>query len=68
MSPRPKYTAAVDFSCGGLRFTAGDPVDNPIVLDAVLPFGGRFVTTNTKRGTRADTTTTSAEADTPKEQ
>lgn len=49
MSPRPKYTAAVDFSTAGQRFIAGDRVDNPVVLDAVLRFGDRFVTTNTKR-------------------
>jgi hypothetical protein len=55
--PRPKYIAARPFSCAGSQFAAGDTVDNPVVLDAVLRFGGRFVTIDTKRGRAAASTT-----------
>lgn len=59
MTIRPKYTAATDFSVAGHHFTPGDPVTEPIVLDAVLRFGDRFVTTETSRRRKA----TEADAD-----
>lgn len=44
MKTYPKYTAACAFTCSAQSFKEGDEVTNPIVLDAVLPFGDRFVT------------------------
>jgi len=52
-TPRPKYTAACEFSTAGFRFNPGDEVANPVVLDAVLRFGDRFVTTETRRARKA---------------
>lgn len=53
MSTRPKYVAATEFSVAGNHFSVGDEVVDPIVLDAVLRFGDRFVTSNTSRSRKA---------------
>lgn len=58
MSVRPKYLAVVDFSTAGHHFSVGDPVVDPVVLDAVLRFGDRFVASDTRRAKAA-----AAEAD-----
>jgi hypothetical protein len=58
---RPKHTAVVHFSCAGHRFAPGDPVDHPIVLDAVLPFGDQFVTTDSPRAAKAKASSTEAD-------
>jgi hypothetical protein len=63
MKSRPKYLAVVNFSCNGHRFTVGDPVDHPIVLDAVLRHGEQFVSTTSRRVKSAALT----EADPPAE-
>jgi hypothetical protein len=53
MATRQKiYTAVKSFSCAGSTFAEGDAVTG-VALSAVLPFGGRFVTT--ERKTKADT-------------
>ena len=52
-TPHPKYVAAKAFRCAGRGFAKGDPVENPVVLDATLPFGDEFITTDTKRGRQA---------------
>ena len=63
MKSRPKYLAVVNFSCAGHRFSVGDPVDHPIVLDAVLRHGDQFVSTQSRRVKSAAST----EADPPAE-
>jgi len=71
MTVRPKYIATADFRCARRSFVAGDEVTDPIVLDAVLRFGDRFVTTDTARarkGSTADATPAEAQTtSTPKE-
>jgi hypothetical protein len=47
MNIRPKYVAVCTFSCARQRYKIGDPVDHPVVLDTVLRFGERFVTSTT---------------------
>lgn len=72
MAPRPKYRAVVNFSCAGEHYTAGDLVPPGQALQIALGLGDRFVTADTKRTAATDESaqdpTTSAEADTPKEQ
>lgn len=63
MTTRPKYTAASEFSVAGHKYVVGDPVDNPIALDAVLRFGDRFVKTNTKRASAKPANADPAPAD-----
>ncbi len=53
MTTRAKYLAATDFSVAGHHFPVGDDVVDPVVLDAVLRFGDRFVSTETRRARRA---------------
>ena len=71
MIARSKYIAVADFRCARRSFTVGDEVTDPIVLDAVLRFGDRFVTTDTARarkGSTADATPAEAQTtSTPKE-
>lgn len=57
MSIRPKYTAAVEFSVAGNHFAVGDEVTDPLVLDAVVRFGDRFVTTDTRRARKTSVDT-----------
>jgi hypothetical protein len=52
MATSPKiYTATKPFTCAGSTFAEGDAVTG-VALSAVIPFGGRFVTT--ERKTKAD--------------
>ena len=66
MTVRAKYIAATDFRCARRSFLAGDEVSDSVVLDAVLRFGDRFVTTDTARARQGSTAdATPAEAPTP---
>ena len=66
MTVRPKYIAVADFRCARRSFVVGDEVTDPVVLDAVLRFGDRFVTTDTARARKGSTAdATPAEAPTP---
>jgi hypothetical protein len=62
MAVRNKYTAVADFSVRGNQFNIGDEVADQLVLDAVLRFGDRFVSSDTRRAKAAAADTVKVEA------